>query len=71
MRPGREVLPWPAQSPEMPLLFFYGCTCGTWKFLGQGLNLRYSCDLHGSCGNTRSFTPLRQAEDLTSASSVT
>ena len=43
MRPGREVLPWPAQSPEMPLLFFYGCTCSTWKFPSQGSNQSRGC----------------------------
>ena len=27
------------------LTFFGGCTCGIWKFQGQGLNLSDSCDL--------------------------
>ena len=35
-----------------------GCTCGIWRFLGQGLNLSHSCDLCRSCGNTRSFNPV-------------
>ena len=33
----------------------YGCIRGMWKFPGQGLNPSHSCDLHCSCGNTRSF----------------
>ena len=35
---------------------FFSCTCGIWKFPGQGLNLNCSCDLHQSCSNTRSLT---------------
>ena len=31
--------------PEATLLFFFfGCTCGMWKFLGQGLNLSHGSD---------------------------
>ena len=37
-------------------LFCSGRTCGIWKLQGQGLNLRCSCNLHHSCGNTRSLT---------------
>ena len=50
-------------------------TCGSWEFLGQGSNLSTICDLHHSCGNTRSLThctggtkpamPQRQARSLT------
>ena len=43
----------------------YGCTCGIWKFLGQGLNL--SCSFR----NAGSFNPLRWARDQTRASEVT
>ena len=34
----------------------FGCTCGIWKFLGQGLNLSLSCNLCQSCGNAWSLT---------------
>ena len=34
---------------------FFSHTCGTWKFLGQGSNPSYSCDLPHSF-NTRSLT---------------
>ena len=37
--------------------FFYGHTHGTWKFLGQGLNMSHTC------GNARSFNPLCPAGD--------
>ena len=40
------------------LTFFYGHTCGTRKFLGQGLILSHSCDLSHSCSNTGYFNPL-------------
>ena len=36
---------------------FYGCTCGIYKFLGQGLNQSCSWGLHHSHGNT-GFKPL-------------
>ena len=36
--------------------FFFSCIRGIWKFLGQGLNLSFSCDLHCSGGNTGSLT---------------
>ena len=37
--------------------FFFGCTCGIWKFVGQGPNLSHSCDdLCYNCGNTGSLT---------------
>ena len=38
--------------------FFYGCTHGIWKFLGQKLNWRCSCDPCCNCGNASSFNPL-------------
>ena len=38
------------------VLFCYGCTCGMWKFSGQGSNLSHSCDLCHSCSNTESLT---------------
>jgi len=40
----------------LSLLFFNGHLHGIWKFLGQGLNLSPSCDLHHSCSHTRSLT---------------
>ena len=30
---------------------FYGLTCSIWKFLGQGLNLSFSCDPGHNCSN--------------------
>ena len=39
---------------------FYGCI---WEFLGQGLNLSHSCNLHHSWGNARSFNPQSWAGD--------
>ena len=58
-----------------PLLFlgflFYGCCCGTWKFLGQGLNLSHNCDPSHSCSNAGSFNPLHQVRDQTYTSTVT
>ena len=50
--------------------FFYGHTHGIWKFPGQGVNVNPSCDLCHSCGNARSFNPLRRAEDQTHASTA-
>ena len=38
------------------LSFFSSCTCGPWKFLGQGSNLSHSCDLCHSCSNAGSGT---------------
>ena len=35
---------------------FYSHIHSTWKFLSQGLNLSYSCDLCHSCSNARSLT---------------
>lgn len=37
---------------------FFSCTHGMWTFLGQGSNpsCSYSCNLHHSCSNTRSWT---------------
>ena len=43
---------------DNPLFLIYGCTLGIWKFQGQGLNLRGSCDLGCSCGNAGSFNCL-------------
>ena len=39
------------------LFFLNGHTHGIWKFLGQGLSLSCSCNLHCSCDNARSFKP--------------
>ena len=56
------------------ILFFFflnGHTHGTWKFLGQELNLNQSCDLRHSCGNAKSFNSLHQAGDQTPTSTAT
>ena len=37
------------------LFSFFGCTCGIWKFLGQGSSLSCIYDLHHSCDNTGSL----------------
>ena len=39
-------------------MFFFGCTCSTWKFLGQGLSPHHSRDWSPSCcsDNTGSLT---------------
>ena len=36
--------------------FFFSCTCGIWKFPGQGSNPSHGCDLCHNYGNTRSLT---------------
>ena len=36
--------------------FLFGCTCGKWKFPGQGSNPSHNCDLCHSCGNIGSLT---------------
>ena len=51
--------------------FFDGCTCGMWKFPGQGSSQSCGCNLYPSCGNARSFNPLCQAKDQTCASTAT
>ena len=51
--------------------FFYSCTNGIWKFLGQGLNTSHSWDVLCSCCNTRSFNPLPWAGEQTCTSAVT
>ena len=51
--------------------FFYSHTRGIWKFLGQGLNPSWSCDLLHSCSNARSFNPLHWTKDVTHTSAVT
>ena len=42
---------------------FHSRTHGTWMFPGQGLNTSRSWDLHCSCSNTGSFSPLCRAGD--------
>ena len=37
-------------------LLFFGCTCGMWKFLGQGLNSHHSSNQSHSGDNTGSLT---------------
>ena len=37
-------------------LSFLVCTCGIWKFPGQGANLSHSCDLQHNCVNTGPWT---------------
>ena len=56
--------------PDLSFSFF-GCTPGTWKFLGQGLNVSCSCDLQHSWSNTRSCSSPCQARDWTPTSVVT
>ena len=51
--------------------FFYGHSCGIWKFPSQGVNLSCSCDLCCSCSNTRSFNPLYQVGAQTHTSTAT
>lgn len=55
------------QSPPLALSLslFHSRTHSRWKFWGQGQNLRCSCDLHHSCSDTRSFTPLLWAGNQT------
>ena len=59
---------------SIPIVFFfflfYGCTCGVWKFPGQGLNPSHSCDLCHSCSNVEFFNPLCWAGDWTCAFTV-
>uniref|UniRef100_A0A8D1CN13 Uncharacterized protein n=1 Tax=Sus scrofa TaxID=9823 RepID=A0A8D1CN13_PIG len=40
----------------LSLFFFNGCTHSIWKYPGQELNPSCSCNLHCSCGNTRTLT---------------
>ena len=55
--------------------FFFVCVCGhtcsIWKFLDQGWNSSYSCDLNHSCWQHQIFKPLPQAQDQTGISGVT
>ena len=57
-----KLLQWKCQMdpqpavPKEPPLFYFGCTHGIWKFLGEGLNLSRICNLFHSCGNARSLT---------------
>ena len=44
-----------AKEHFLSLFFFFSYACRIWKFLGQGLNLSHSCDLH-SGGNGGSLT---------------
>ena len=46
---------WATRELQSCLFFFFSFShrCGTWKFLGEGLNLSSS---FGSCGNVRSLT---------------
>ena len=41
---------------HMPVLFFFCHVCGTWKFPGQGSNLRHSSDSSYCSNNTGSLT---------------
>ena len=42
--------------PTPFFFFFFSCTHGIWKFLGQGSNSGCSCNLSHSCSNARSLT---------------
>ena len=37
-------------------IYFFGCACGVWKFLGQGSNLCHSSNLSHCSDNARSLT---------------
>ena len=53
--------------------FFFGLTCGIWKFLGQRLNLSHICGLCHSCGNARAltcFTGWDQTSNATETSQI-
>ena len=75
------------RNKSFPLLpfffpFSFGCTCGIWKFLGQGSNWSWCYDLHHSYSNAGSLTcyarpgikpprpPQRQARSLTHSTTV-
>ena len=66
----KNILTW-FLSVILLLFFFYGPTQGIWKFLGQGLNVSYSCLLHYSCSNVKSFNLLCGARDQTHTSKAT
>ena len=51
----REALCVPSYVSQL-FFFFNDYTLSIWKFPGQGLNPRCSCDLYRSCGNARSST---------------
>ena len=53
------------------LFSIYGCSHSIWKFLGQGLSLRLSCDSSHSCSYAGCFNPLHQPGDWTCTSAVT
>ena len=53
------------------LLFFFGCIRGIWRFLGQGMNLSHSFDLHHRCSNTGSLSHCPWARDWPHASTAT
>ena len=40
----------------MSSFLFFGCICGIWKFLAEGLTPSHSCNLHHSCRNTATVT---------------
>lgn len=42
--------------PQMVLWGVFGCTYGTWKFLGQGLNLCHRSNLDHCTDNAKSIT---------------
>ena len=44
------------KSGFLPFFLFFGCTHGTWKFLGQGSNLCHSSDLSCPSDNAGSST---------------
>ena len=45
-------------------LFIFGCTCGMWKFPGQGSNPYHNSDLSHSSDNARSLTCCATGEFL-------
>ena len=48
----------------MIAFFIFGCTCGVWKFPGQGMNPHYSSDLSYSSDNARYLTAWATKEIL-------
>ena len=55
---------------ELQIFFFLIAASAASGSPSQGLNLSHSVDLHRSCGNARSFNPLRWAGDWTCTSAA-
>ena len=46
-------------------IFFYGCTCGIWKFPGQGSDRSHICDPRCSSWQCWILNPLSEVRDRT------